>query len=303
MCKSKKTFVKQQHYIPKFVLENFKGKDEKILFVDISQHPLKTIRSCPGKLMREKDFYEIKDDSGNYILRNYIEDTYSHIEGDIKPNFQELIDLSKRDDFQDQFVEITQSHRWVNIEFSLLVYLITTLIRSKEVKKLVNSNSNLTDKEKHIMYLLFTTSKVNTVKYAEKMYSGQDLENILYFIENVQEEPLKNLTEYIMNNYQIRVHKSLGNKKFLLSDNPVIVQKFEEEDYHLPISPEICIGLTPIMVKGNEVFIDSTLYHISDENVERINEQFVLNTDRLIIISDENDLKFISNIVSEVNTK
>src|SRR5690625_703156 len=51
------------------------------------------------RLMRENSFYEIKDDNGNYVLQNSIEDAYSSFEGDIKPNLQEFIDLSKYDEF------------------------------------------------------------------------------------------------------------------------------------------------------------------------------------------------------------
>jgi hypothetical protein len=209
--------------------------------------------------------------------------------------------LSKHDGFQDKFVEIIHNERWPAIECSLLLYLIITLIRGKAVKNLVYSNSNLKASENHIMYLLFTTSQVYTVKFAKSMYIGQDLENILLFIKNSSEDPLKVLGEHILSNYQIRAHKTLGKKKFFLSDNPVIIQKFEGEDYLFPISPEICIGLIPIKLDGDNILIDNTIYHMTDENVERINEQLVLNTDMLLIISNEDDLESISNIIYGVD--
>lgn len=303
MSKIKKSFVKKQHYIPKFVLKNFQREDDKILFANIKQFPLKPLRSSPMRLMRENDFYEIKDDNCNYVFRNSIEDAYSSFEGNIKPNFQEFIDLCKHDDFQDKFLEIIENERWASIEASLLFHLIITLIRGKEVKNLVYSNSNLKDSEKDMMYLLFTTSQAHTVKFAKSIYLGRDLENILLFIKNSSADPLKELAEHIMSKYQIRVHKALGNKKFFLSDNPVIVQKFEDEDYHLPISPEICIGLIPLKLDGDKVLNENTIYNMSDEIVELINEQSVLNTDRLIIISKENDLNFISNIISRMDSE
>lgn len=303
MSKVKKNYVKQQHYIPQFVLKNFQIDNSQILFTNIKKSPLEIHKSRPMKLMQEKNFYEIKDESGNYILRNAIEDAYSSFESGIKPNFQEFIDLSKHDDFQDKFIEIIQNERWAAIESSLLFHLIITLIRGKGVKNLVYSNSNLKDNETHIMYLLFTTSRVKTVEYAKKMYLGQDLEDILLFIKNSSEDPLKVLFEHIMNNYQIRVHKTSGNKRFFLSDNPVIVQRFEGEDYHLPISPEICIGLIPIKMNGDKILIENAIYYMSDKNVERINEQLILNTDKLLIISREDDLEFISNILSGVDSE
>ncbi|MHA6250737.1 DUF4238 domain-containing protein [Oceanobacillus sp. CAU 1775] len=302
MKKDKIDYVKQQHFMPQFVLENFRTENNQILFINTSNNPLVVCKSNPKKLMRENDFYEVKDAKGNYVLRNSIEDIYSAWESDIKPNYQAFIDLSRKDNFQDEFVKIIQNGRWYDIETSLLKYLIKTLIRGKAVKNLMYSNENLNDSEKHIMYLLATTSQVYTIEFAKKMYAGQDLKNILLFIKSSTEEPLKVFIEHILHGYQIRVHKASGNKKFFLSDNPVIVQKFEGEDYHLPISSEICIGLTPIKIDGDTLLTDNTIYHISDKNIERINEQSVLNTDKLLIISNEEDLEFVSNIQSRNNS-
>lgn len=160
MNKDKMNFVKQQHYIPQFALKNFQKDDNKISYTIIKQSPLKVHKSGPMKIMQEKDFYEIKDDNGNYVLRNTIEDSYSGLESIIKPNFQEFINLSRRDDFQDKFVEIIQNERWTDIETSLLLYLIITLIRGKGVKNLVYLNPKLKDSEKHIMYLLLQLVKL-----------------------------------------------------------------------------------------------------------------------------------------------
>jgi len=81
----KKNYVKQEHYIPQFALKNFRNKNNKIPFVNIKKTPLKLLCTSSTKLMQEKDFYEIKDLDGDYVLRNVIEDVYSSWESEISP--------------------------------------------------------------------------------------------------------------------------------------------------------------------------------------------------------------------------
>ncbi|MBO0457750.1 DUF4238 domain-containing protein [Enterococcus hulanensis] len=295
----KEEYVKKEHYIPQFALKYFQNEDGRIPFTDIKKKPLKIITSKSNNLMHEKDFYEIKDSEGIYILRNTIEDNYSFFEGRISRKFQRLLDLSFQDDFQNKFVELVMNGEWAVIEAELLLYMVFLLIRSKGVKNLTYSKSKLPQNYQHILHLLMTTTPTQTAEFAKNMFNGEELENILYFIKNDTEAiPIKTLSEHIMNNYQIRVCKVKETKRLFLSDNPVIVQKFEGEDYILPISPNVCIILVPMNINDETIQIDTHVYSLNDVAVKKINEQSILNTDRLIIISDERDLIFIEQILS-----
>lgn len=296
----KEKHVKQEHYIPQFALKFFANKDNKIPFTNIKKNPLKLLYASTQKVMQERDFYEIKDSDDNYVLRNFIEDKYSYLESKISSNIQKFNKIISSKDFKEEFVEIVTNNEWAAIESSLLLYIVTTLIRGKGPKNITYSKSKFSSNEQHILHLLMTTNQSVTAEFAKSLYNGKELEDMLYFIKNITPQgSLPTLLEHIMSNYQIRIYKTVGTKKLFLSDNPVIIQKFEDEDYILPISPDICIILVPINIEGNVIKIDTHVYSLSNDAVNKINEQSVLNTDRLIIISNEKDLVFIKHILSE----
>lgn len=293
----KKKYVKRQHYIPQFALKNFQNKNNKIPFVNVKKKPLKLLCTSSTKLMQERDFYEIKDLDGDYILRNLIEEVYSSFESEISPKYQKFLNVISSENFREHFIKLVNSNEWAEIETSLLFYLVLVLIRGKEVKSITYSDTKFSSNEQHILHLLTTTSQFQTMEFAKALYSDKELENILYFIENdTTQGTLYTLINHIMKNYQVRVCKTTGKKKLFLSDNPVIIQKFEGEDYILPISPSVCIILIPINIKDAVIKIDTHIYSLNDNHVDKINEQSVLNTDRLIIISEKRDLEFIKNI-------
>ncbi|EFQ11959.1 hypothetical protein HMPREF9504_02566 [Enterococcus faecalis TX0102] len=294
----KSNFVKQQHYIPQFALKYFENEDGKISFTRINNKPLKLLKTKSIKLMQEKDFYEVRDRDNEYVLRNSIEDSYSYFESNISPNFKIFLNMSLQKDFQDKFIEIVKNEKWSEIEASLLFYLAQLLIRGKDSKKIVYSNSRLPKDYQHIIYLLSTTSQSETAEFAKVMYSGEELEGILHFIkDDTNDGPFPMLLKHIMEKYAVRICITKGTKKLFLSDNPVIVQKFEGEDYILPLSPNMCIILVPIRFKGENIQIDTHIYSLNEDAIDKINRFSILNTDNSLIVSNENDLTFINNIL------
>lgn len=106
------------------------------------------------------------------------------------------------------------------------------------------------------------------------------------------------LKKHIMENYQIRVFKVNETNRLFLSDNQVIIQKFEGEDYILPLSPELCIILVPLNVVEDSWKIDTKISGLDNKAVNKINAQSIKNTHKLIIISGENDLEFVKEHIS-----
>ena len=298
----KKNYVKHQHYIPQFALSSFQNSQGKIPYTIIGEKQLNIYYSTTNKLMQERDFYEFKTTTNNYIRRNFLEDDYAFFENELASNFNFFINLTSKPNFQEKFNEIIQNNKWGDIEATLLTYLFLLLIRGKDVKQIVYSKKQFPIEINHVMYLLATTSKLNAVRYAKEMFQGEELEYVLRFIkEEKNDNPLTNLAKHIMTNYQVRVCKVKGKKRFFLSDNPVIVQKFEGEDYILPLSPDICIILIPISLKDNKIEIDTSILYLEDANVDRINKHEVRNTKQQILISDEKDLDFINSIIRQKN--
>ncbi|WP_029486862.1 DUF4238 domain-containing protein [Enterococcus gallinarum] len=289
----KNSFVRQEHYIPQFVLKYFGDTNGKVSFVNVGASPIKMLKGSALKVMQERDFYEIKNDEGDYVLRNFIEKRYSDIESYISPFYNKFLKMSQKEDFDTIFKETVQSEEWAEIESSLLLYLIVLLIRGKGLKKISYSKTKLPERYQHILHLMFTTNNAVAAEFVKKIYYGEELEGVLHFIKENENNLWDTLQKHIMGNYQIRVFKTKETNRLFLSDNPIIIQKFEGEDYILPLSPELCVFLVPLNVEGDLVKIDTKIFGLDNKAVNKINAQSIKNTDQLLIISNENDLEFI----------
>lgn len=111
---------------------------------------------------------------------------------------------------------------------------------------------------KPIFYRLMTTTPENAVKLKQEPSYRRRIGDCLAFFKTSPEGGLQVLFEHLMNNFQLRIYKTRGEKKFFLSDRPILVNKFEEADYVLPIAPTICIGATPLKVS----FLHTIKLHI-----------------------------------------
>lgn len=291
----KKEFVKKQHYIPQFSIRPFEITKGYCLAVNLETNPFEIVENKTENIMQEHDLYEVKDNNGNYVNRNEMEDNYSKLENSIARRFRKLIDVLESDKADIEFNKIVKDKtvEWAKDETNLLFHLILTLIRSPHLKNLIDDNKEIPDFMKPIHYLLMTTGQNTAVKFAKELYIGDKLEYALHFLKTNPESGLKLIYEHLMNNFQLRIYKIRGEKNFFLSDRPILVNKFEEADYVLPISPKICIGTTPLKIKKGKVSIYSQITYMSDDDVNRINKKIIENTEKTLIIQSNADLEFV----------
>ncbi|HDR7646150.1 TPA: DUF4238 domain-containing protein [Bacillus mycoides] len=291
----KKDFVKKQHYIPRFSIKPFEITEGYCLTVIFKKTPLKKLKMSTKNIMQENDLYEVKDNDGKYVNRNEIEDNYSKLEGSIANGFHELVELLESDKADIKFNNIVKDkiEEWAKYETVLLLHLILTLIRSPHLKNLIYDNKETPDFMKPIFYRLMTTTPENAVKLAKNHLIGDELEIALHSLKTSPEGGLQVLYEHLMSNFQLRIYKTRGEKKFFLSDRPILVNKFEEADYVLPISPNICIGATPLQIKEDEISVYSQISCLSDDDVNRINKKIIENAEKMLIIQSDADIEFI----------
>ncbi|MFB7350993.1 DUF4238 domain-containing protein [Bacillus thuringiensis] len=291
----KKEFVKKQHYIPQFSIRPFEITKGYCLAVNLETNPFEILEKKTENIMQELDLYEVKDNNGKYVNRNEMENIYSKLENSIARRFRKLIDVLESDKADIEFNKIVKDKtvEWAKDETNLLFHLILTLIRSPYLKNLIDDNKEIPDFMKPIHYLLMTTGQNTAVKFAKELYIGDKLEYALHFLKTNPESGLKLICEHLMNNFQLRIYKIRGEKNFFLSDRPIIVNKFEEADYVLPISPKICIGTTPLKIKKGKVSIYSQITYMSDDDVNRINKKIIENTEKTLIIQSNADLEFV----------
>lgn len=294
----KKEYVRKQHYIPQYALKAFQTGKKGIPFINLHHEPIKLRYSQSRDLMQEKDFYEIKNEDGNYIFRNYIEDSYAILENKISSDFNKFVTLSLNNNFQEEFKKMVDTGEWFSIEASLLLHIISTMVRGIGIKHIFKEKSDLPTNFKKLYYLMFTTSKEVATQFANEIFCKDELELALHIIkEDELGSPQSLLSHHIFENYQIRVCSTEEGKELFLSDNPVIVQKFEGEDYIFPISPNICLILVPLNVKGDNIMVNPNIYPLTSKQVDSINEESILNTERLLIVSSNVDIGFIENVM------
>ncbi|PFL09803.1 DUF4238 domain-containing protein [Bacillus thuringiensis] len=286
----KKDFAKKQHYIPRFSIKPFEITEGYCLTVILKTTPFKTTRMSTKNIMQEKDLYEVKDTDGEYVNRNKIENIYSKIESSIAHSFREFVPLLASDEVDVEFKKNFATEEWQRNETNLLEHLIFTLIRSPHLKNLIYENTEIPILIKPIFYRLVTTTRENAIELANELYIEDELKYVLRFLKTSPEGGLKLLYEYVMNNFQLRIYKIRGKKKFFLSDRPILVNKVEEADYVLPISPNICIGATPF--EGEPSPYNQIIY-LSDDDVNRINKNIIENTEKMLIIQSDTDLEFV----------
>ncbi|PFJ07531.1 DUF4238 domain-containing protein [Bacillus thuringiensis] len=286
----KKDFAKKQHYIPRFSIKPFEITEGYCLTVILKTTPFKTTRMSTKNIMQEKDLYEVKDNAGEYVNRNKIENIYSKIENSIAHSFREFVPLLASDEVDVEFKKNFATKEWQRNETNLLEHLIFTLIRSPHLKNLIYENTEIPILIKPIFYRLVTTTRENAIELANELYIEDELKYVLRFLKTSPEGGLKLLYEYVMNNFQLRIYKIRGEKKFFLSDRPILVNKVEEADYVLPISPNICIGATPF--EGEPSPYNQIIY-LSDDDVNRINKNIIENTEKMLIIQSDTDLEFV----------
>lgn len=87
-----------------------------------------------------------------------------------------------------------------------------------------------------------------------------------------------------MKGYQLRIFRVSGEENLYLADEPIIIQKFSDTDYVLPISPKLCVGAVKIRLNGNMIQIDSKIFILTDEEVREVNYSSVQNVTNIVTV-------------------
>lgn len=293
--KPKQQYTKRQHYIPQFSIRPFEFAKGKCLIIDLKKDPLKVSAKKTADIMQEIDLYESKDFEGNYVNQNEIEDIYSKFENDISKKFKSLIGLLLSNKSTSEFHHMIKTNEWSSNEAALLTHIALTLIRSPYIKDLIYENDNIPMFMKAIMYRQIIGSQMMAVDHAKSHLNGDELEIALGFLKGNNESGIQIIFEHLMNNYQLEIYMSDGKEKFFLGDNPILVNKFEDIDYLIPIAPSICLGTAKLRLQNNHVLIKPSFNIVDDSMVRKINHLTLQNARQTIIVSAKKDLDIVKN--------
>ncbi len=295
----KKQYTKRQHFIPQFSIRPFEVSKGKCLIIDLNKSPLEIESKKTADIMQEIDLYESIDSEGNYIKRNEIEDIYSKLESDISKKFKSLIDLLLSNQSNSEFQNMIKTNDWASKEAALLTHISLTLIRSPYIKNLFYENEIIPVFMRSIMYRQIIGSQMMAVEHARSHLYGEELEIALHFLKENSNSGLRDIFEHLMNNYQLEIYKSDGKEQFFLGDNPILVKKFEEIDYLIPIAPNLCLGTTELRLQNGLVPIKANFNIIDDNMVRKINQLTMQNARKTVIVSNEKDLNIAKKLLPE----
>lgn len=298
--KQKQQFTKRQHFIPQFSIRPFEVAKGKCLIIDLKKKPLEVSIKKTADIMQEIDLYESKDSEGNYINRNEIEDLYSKFENDISKKFKSLIELLLSNKSTSDFLCMIKTNEWPSNEAALLSHIALTLIRSPYIKKLFYDNDNIPVFMKSIMYRQIIGSQMMAVEHARSHLNGEELEIALHVLKGNSDSGIQVILEHLMNNYQLEIYMSEGKGNFFLGDNPILVNKFEDIDYLIPIAPSLCLGTTKLRLQNNRVLIKSNFNIVDDNMVRKINHLSLRNARQTVIVSTKKDLDIVKQFGSHL---
>jgi len=91
-----------------------------------------------------------------------------------------------------------------------------------------------------------------------------------------------------------------GREIFFLGDNPILVNKFEDIDYLIPIAPSLCLGTTKLRLQNNRVLIKSNFNIVDDNMVRKINHLTLRNARETVIVSTKKDLDIVKQFGSHL---
>ena len=88
------------------------------------------------------------------------------------------------------------------------------------------------------------------------------------------------------------------NFKFLISDNPILIDKFEDAKFIFPISPNTALACSIIKKTYRNQFVKRV--DIKNDTVEKINRYTILNAQRFIMGQGlkDNDKELIEELIS-----
>lgn len=275
----KKQYNADQHYIPRFVLQNFTSNNQ-LRVADISVSPIRCFTTTPKRICSQKDLYKVKNEDGTYFERNSIEDSFASMEGWFAAQVRDLFLGNDKN-----------SHISGEQDVMLALMLTVQLARLPAAKQIVFGKNGIGTIEKSYIY----QALINSNKKARE-YLCQN--NVSIPSELSQDNEEKTLVDAIASHlasncffYIIDASNTEGT--FIISDQPVLIRPFEDAQYIFPISPDFAIACCAFdSARGNQV---ESFVAVSEETVHKINAFSFEQAERFVIAKKftENHLRIL----------
>lgn len=269
-------YTVDEHFVSQFIISRFSGSQEQVGFINIKQREPVIRTSKSTAICFCKDMYEIKNTDGSYFERNSTENRYAAIEAEISGKLEPMIaklHLGGRLSAEDNaYLAVLLALQLVRVPMMKRVIYKKEQYEQNAVRRLEQNSiykMMIDSVDSGILYLLqngFNLSEEtiqqirNTAKHKQSL-----MEEVIYYIQ-------EKCAFYI-------VTTSLNH--FILSDNPVLIDTYDNTKYIFPIDPKHAIICAVCETDQN---IDwGYLNMIEDTTVDEINRFSYENSENLVV--------------------
>lgn len=290
--KAKVGYKKKEHYVSQYILKRFCSKNNMIDQVRFSDD-IKRFSQNIRETCSENDFFEVKLGDGSYINRNRTEDKFEQLEDAVSKYIEETLEIVKRENSKQEIEKMINNGEWDKLTIYLMLHLTLTIVRTPSMKEIVFKNEKYSQETKHVFYLDLLWGESEAKMLSQKLFKGDDKADIDRAIETGEDQGAINvLLNYLTNNHYLELCLTPENKKYYLTDNPVIVSHFSDIDYFLPLSPKVAMVLKRI---PSDKYSISILPVLSSEKVDLLNRCLVKKAVKIVIVQNmlDEDFEFI----------
>ena len=265
-----------EHFVSRFIINRFMNSQEQVGFINVKQNEPVIRTSKSTAICFCKDMYEIKNRDGSYFERNSTEKRYAAIEAEISGKLEPMIaklHLGGRLSAEDNaYLAVLLALQLVRVPMMKRVVYKKVQCEQNAVRRLEQNSTYkmmIDSVDSGILYLLqngFNLSEEtiqqirNTAKHKQSL-----MEEVIYYIQ-------ENCAFYIVTTNQ---------NHFILSDNPVLIDIYDNTKYILPIDPKHAIICAVCETDQNKDW--GYLNMIEDTTVDEINRFSYENSENLVV--------------------
>lgn len=269
-------YTVDEHFVPQFIIKRFSDSQEQVGFIYIKQKQCAPRTTKSTAICFCKDMYEIKNADGSYFERNSTENRYAAIEAEISGKLEPMIaklHLGGRLSAEDNAY--------------LAVLLALQLVRVPMMKRVIykkeqHEQNAVKQLEQNSTYKMMIDSVDSGILYL--LQNGFDLsEEAIQQIRNTtkhKQSLLEEVISYIQEKCAFYIVTTNRNH-FILSDNPVLINTYDNTKYIFPIDHEHAIICAVCETDQNMDW--GYLNLIEDTTVDEINRFSYENSENLIM--------------------
>lgn len=267
-------FKVKQHIVPDFIVKRFADERGQVIAFNKKEKPVKQFKEAHDKILVKNHANELKNLDGTFFHRNEIEDKFAYIESISSVRLEELYKNTTETD------ELSMS------EISACIILLAIqLARSQKIKRSIlgeHTKGQNNDVIKGALYQLAVSSRESCIEYLLTNGCEVTKEEIGQFNELTL---LEEITQFIVSNCAVFIFKTDRENPFILTDLPVLIDKFANAKYIFPISPTIAIGCS-LFLEASMSMLLGKFIKLPKETIEKINRYLCDEAEQIVVCQE-----------------